>query len=437
MDKETRKKSLDYSLKDGVAWSVNSGLGNSYITPYALAMNANEAQIGLLTSVPNLVANLAQIKTPKLMERMSRKRITTNCVLLQALTWLPIAFVAFMFLFLGINGVIAPMLVILFFTLLLTLGTFAAPAWSSWLGDLVPKGERGRFLGRRDAILSGAGILAMLLGGLFLDLFRRSEVLFGFVALFLMAMAARLISWYFLRKQYEPKYTYKGEYYFTFSRFVRRMKDNNFGRFTVYVMLMMLVVNIAAPFFSVYMLQELKFSYFIFVAIILSASFTHMLGIPLWGKFSDKYGNLRPLRMCGLLVPLVPILWLFSTNPIYLIIVECFSGFIWAGFNLAATNFIYDAVSKQRRGICFAYFGALNGIGIFVGATLGGVFATYFKVGFMSTLLFLFLISGILRLAVSAAMLHKIKEVRKVEPARPLWYFMGDVIRKRMPPRAH
>jgi MFS family permease len=438
MDKEVRKKSLGYSVKDGVAWSVNTGLGSNYITPYALKLNANNAQIGLLTSVPNLVANLSELKTPKLMEKTSRKRIVTSCVMVQALTWLPISLVAILFLFFGVNGIIAPTLVILFYTVYLLMGALVSPAWSSWMGDLVPEKERGRFFGRRNRIIGFAGILAMLVGALFLDIFKNwSYALLSFVTLFIVAMVARLISWRYLTKQREPKFKYEHKYYFSFSSFVKRMKDNNFGRFTIYVTLMDLMVNLASPFFAVYMLKELPiglgFSYLIFTIITVSASLTTVLFMPLWGKFSDRFGNLRSLRICGLLIPVIPVLWLVSRNPIYLIIVQCISGILWAGFNLASVNFIYDSVSKQRRGICFAYFGVLDGICIFVGATLGGLFATYINVGFMPTLLLLFLISGVLRLAVSVIMLPKLKEVRKVKPAQPIWYFIVDIGRRLFP----
>ncbi|MGC8817003.1 MAG: MFS transporter [Candidatus Hadarchaeum sp.] len=437
MEEKIRKKSLKYSIKDGVAWSVNSGLGNSYIAPYALALNANAAQIGLLTSVPTLVASLSELKAPKLMEKTSRKRIVTTCALLQALFWIPISLVALLFLFCRVDGIIAPTLVILFYTGYLLLGSLSTPAWSSWMGDLVREKERGKFFGNRNMIIGISGILAMLAGGFFLNALSSDKVLFGFVTLFLIAMVARLISWYFLSKQYEPRFEYKDEFYFSFYSFVRKAKDNNFGRFTIYITLMTLVVYFAAPFFSVYMLQELKFSYLNYVIVVLSSSLTHVLFMPMWGKFSDKHGNLLVLKISGYLIPFVPILWLFSTNPVFLVLVEAFSGFAWAGFDLASVNFIYDAVSKQRMGICFAYFWMLNGIGTFVGATLGGLFATYFKVGFISIFLFLFLISGILRLAVSAVMLPHLKEVRKVAPVRPLWYFVGGVIRRRPPLRSH
>ena len=48
---------------------------------------------------------------------------------------------------------------------------------------------------------------------------------------------------------------------------------------------------IASPFFAVYMLEELKFSYYMYIAVILSSSIFYLLFLPLAGKFSDKYGN--------------------------------------------------------------------------------------------------------------------------------------------------
>jgi MFS family permease len=438
MDEKARKKSLKYSTKDGVAWSVNTGLGSNFITPYALKLGANNTQIGLLTSVPNLVASLSQLETPKLMEKASRKKIVTNCVMVQALTWLPISLVAILFLFFGGNAMIAPTLVIIFYTVYLLMGTLVSPAWSSWMGDLVPEKERGRFFGRRNRIVGFAGIIAMLVGALFLDFFKNwNYALLSFVAIFMVAMVARLISWHYLTKQQEPKFKYEHEYYFSFSNFVKRMRNNNFGRFTIYVASMDLMVNLAAPFFAVYMLKELNLNYFVFTVITVSASLATVLSMPFWGKFSDRYGNLRALKICGLLIPAIPILWLVSPNPIYLVFVQFISGTVWAGFNLAAVNFIYDAVSRQRRGICFAYFGTLDGICIFVGATLGGLFATYANVGFMSTLLLLFLVSGVLRLAVSAIMLPELKEVRKVEPTKPIWYSIWESIRRRLPTHLH
>lgn len=437
MDERVRKTTLNYSIKDGVAWSVSNALGSSYITPYALALGASNVQIGLLTSVPTLAANLSEVRTPKLMERIRRKRIVTISALVQALMLLPIASIALLFPVVGAKSLIAPMLVIILYTVYLLIFSFSEPAWSSWIGDLVPEQERGRFFGNRNAILGVASISAMLLGGIFLNILTPGQALSGFVALFLMAAVAELVSWNFLRKEYEPRFKYKEEFYFTFSSFVRRMKNNNFGRFTIYVTLIVFAVSIANPFFAVYLLRELKFSYFVYVSIILSSPITQVIGMRYWGRFSDRYGNLLLLRICGMLVPVTPILLLVSPSPIYLFGVQALSGVFWSGFNLASSNYIYDCVTKQRLGICFSYFGALNGVGVFFGATLGSLIATYVNVGFMSILLFLFLVSGILRLAFSLLMLPKLREVRTVEAPKPLWYHVGGIVRKRPPLHPH
>jgi MFS family permease len=436
MDEKARRASLRYSVKEGVAWSTSNALGPSYIAPYAIALNANNLQIGLLTSVPILAANLSEVRAPKLMEKMTRKRIVTVGDFIQALMLLPIASLAFIYPIVGPNSLIAPTILILLYTIYLMLNSFTNPAWSSWMGDLVREKERGRFFSRRNVFTGIASISAMFVAGVFLNLLTPKQALFGFATLFVLASIALFISWHYFRKQYEPKFKYKDEFYFSFASFLKRMKNNNFGRFTIYVSLMVFALNLANPFFAVYMLRQLHFGYLTFVAITLSSSIATVVSMRLWGRFSDRYGNLLVLRTCGFLVPLAPILWLFSINPIYLAGVQALAGVFWGGFNLAASNYIYDCVSQQRRGICFAYSDALNGIGIFLGATVGGLIATYVNVGFISILLFLFLVSGLLRLAFSAVMLPGLREVRHVEAPKPIRYYLGS-LSKRLPLHPH
>ena len=436
MDENTRRASLRYSVKEGVAWSTSNALGPSYIAPYAIALKANNLQIGLLTSVPTLVANLSEIKTPKLMEKASRKRIVTVGDFIQALMLLPIASVALIYPIVGPNSLIAPTILIILYTIYLMLNSFTTPAWSSWMGDLVREKERGRFFSRRNTITGVASILAILAAGISLYLLTAQRVLFGFATLFVLASIALLISWYYFRKQYEPKFKYKDEFYFSFTGFLKRMKNNNFGRFTIYVSLMFFALSLSSPFFAVYMLSYLHFSYLAFVSITLSYSIAVVISVRHWGRLSDRYGNLLVLRICGFLVPLTPILWLLSPNPIYLAGVQALAGVLWGGFYLAASNYIYDCVSQQRRGMCFAYSDALNGIGVFLGAIVGGLIATFVSVGFIPIFLFLFLVSGLLRLAFSAAILPMLREVRHVEAPKPVRYYLGG-LSKRLPLHPH
>ena len=47
---------LRHSIKDGVAYSVMAGAGETYFSAFALFYKATTTQIGLLASLPPLVA---------------------------------------------------------------------------------------------------------------------------------------------------------------------------------------------------------------------------------------------------------------------------------------------------------------------------------------------------------------------------------------------
>jgi MFS family permease len=99
-----------------------------------------------------------------------------------------------------------------------------------------------------------------------------------------------------------------------------------------------------------------------------------------------------------------------------LLFVEIFSGFVWAGFNLCSRNFIYDAVTREKVGLCISYYNIFNGVAIFIGATIGGAIASLeFKFFGIGPILFLFLLSALMRFLFYFMLMPKIKEVRGVK----------------------
>lgn len=402
-----RRQSLNCSIKDGTAYAIMDGSGNSYITPFAVALNASTRYIGIIASLPNLVASLLQLNTVRIMERSSRKKLIVKSTLFQALMWLPIALLA---LFHSSTSLV---LLMIFYTILVSTNAFIVPAWNSWMKDLVDKCS-GKFFGNRSRINGIAGLIAMLAIGYMLDIFKKRNIVFvGFFIIFLVAFFARIVSRYYLSRQYEPKFKLPKRYYFSFFDFVKRMGSNNFGKFSIYVALFNFAVYVASPFFTVYMLRDLKFSYSIFTLLTVAQSVATFATLPLWGRFADKYGNLKSIKISGLLIPLIPFLWIFSTNIYYLLAVQIFSGVIWASFNLSASNFIYDAVSRERMGLCVAYSGLLNTFGVFIGSSIGGFLTTIIRG--INPIIALFLVSSVLRLLVSLVMLPRIREVKEVK----------------------
>jgi MFS family permease len=175
---------------------------------------------------------------------------------------------------------------------------------------------------------------------------------------------------------------------------------------------MMLATYLSAPFFAVFMLRDLGFSYLTYMMVQVLATLAGLFALPMWGMHADAVGNARVLRLSGFFACMIPLLWLASRNVVYLACVQMLSGFVWSGFTLAASNFIYDAVTPSKRVRCISYFNVLNGIAIFSGAVLGGFLSTKLPPIQGHSLLTLFLISGACRLTVYFALFNRFREVR-------------------------
>lgn len=402
-------RSLRFSFLDGIFASCMVGLTSDYITPYALALKATTNQIGALSALPNLTSSIVQLKSPDLTERLkSRRRMVNIFVLLHTFMLLPIIFLPHLF---NTNPV---WYLIIFVTLFTSLGALAGPAWSSLMSDHIPKKSRGRYFGWRNKIFGAITIVSAFLAGFILHNFKHN-ILRGFTIIFTLAFISRFISWYFLTRMYEPQFRINKESYFSFLDFIKRIRESNFAKFVLFVACLNFSVNLASPFFSVFMLRDLKFTYITYTILITTVNIAHIFTIGRWGRLADRVGNVKVIKFTALFIASIPFWWIINHNPLYLIVIQAMSGFAWAGFNLCATNFIYDAVSQEKRTRCIAYFNACSGLALCIGALLGGNLVNILPALSGYKLLSLFLISTILRFSMAILFSGKIREVRKTE----------------------
>ena len=410
--KNNRAKSLEYSIKDGTAFSVMTGFGEQYFSPFAIELGAGNTEIGLLASVPQFAASIFQLWTSKTTAFFkSRKKTILIFVMLQALTWIPLALIAFYAPIHGVYLLIA--LVCLYFIF----GQFAGPAWNSLIGDLVNEDSRGRFFGMRNRITGTSAFISLLIAGYALSVFSKVDIFYGYALIFAVAFVARLVSWHYLNKTEDPPTIPERLGGFSYAGYLKRLRKTNYGRFALYFALMNFSVNVAAPFFTVYMLRDLGMSYLDYTLITASSALTSFLAMAYWGPIADRFGNKKILSFSGITLTLVPLFWLFSADVAYLILAQLVSGFFWAGFNLSSLNFVYDNVKPAKRTRVFAYHNVLTGTSIFLGALTGSMLAATLTTPavFSSSLQTLFLISGLMRAAASLFFLPRIREKRDVE----------------------
>jgi MFS family permease len=409
-NKDRIKKSLWYSILDGTFCSMMIGFGESFLSAFAVFLNATNFQLGLLGSLPPALGSISQLWSNKLIKlfNYSRKRLVYTGAFFQGLMYLAFMLVFFL-------GELRVFHLIIFASIYWIFGMILGPAWSSWMGDLVEENKRGTYFGRRNKMAGFATFASFMLGGYILQQFADKDMQYiGFVVIFSLALASRIISFIYLTKKYEPKFRIIRAAEFTFIDFLKQARFRNYGLFALYLCFMNFAVFLAGPYFIAYMLHDLKMNYLSFTIVTATALIVRFLSMPLWGRASDRYGNKRILSFSGFLMPLTPVLWLFSTNILYIIFIQIFAGFIWAGFEIASFNFIFDTTSPQKRTTCIAYYNVLNGVAIFLGAVLGSIIIKYNQL-FWSSYLLVFLLSGILRYFASFIFIPKLREVRKVE----------------------
>ncbi len=414
-----KQKALKRSINEGAAASFSLSLIGSFTIPFALLLKANPFQIGLLNSLSGLASPISQLFGSKLMERHSRKKIVMAFVLLQALTFLPIAGLSFL-AWKGVLPLALPYLLIALFTLSVSFGGFAFPAWFSWMGDLVPPQHKGKYFSIRTRAADSVGLAAVLISSFVLDAFKtKGLALFGFSVIFFTAFIFRTISYAYFKKQYSPPLKLKKDYYFSFWSFLKRF--DNFGKYAVYSFFFYFSMSLASPFFAVYMLQDLQFSYVTFTLVSISGGVFYLLLMPLAGKFSDKFGNVKLFYIGTFAFAITPILWVLLKSPLSLIFIpQLIAGIGNAALIISFTNFTYDSVSQQKRGICAAYTNLLVGLGIFLGSIIGGAIIKFAPINFMNPILFVFIISAALRFLSGAIFIPFIKDERKIKKLPPI-----------------
>jgi MFS family permease len=405
--KEKVRKSLNASWQEGIPAAIMLGIMDNYLIPYGLFLGATPSQIGMLVAIPHLLGSVVQLyAVPAVRSAGSRKRFLVSGAFLQASILLPLAGLAY------IAGSWKVTLLILFAALYRIVGNLIGNAWGSLVSDYLPTNKRGDYFGWRAQITGMAGLVGIASAGYFLYAMKKVNPVMGFFLLFFCASACRYASAYLMTGLIDIQHHGTSKNDFTFFMFLRRFKESNFVKFVVYIAGVSFSTHVASPYISVYMLRDLHFSYMQYAAVVFSAVITGLIAFPIWGRHADAVGNAKILKITSFLIPTVPLLWLLSKHPFYLMAVECFSGFIWCGFNLCATNFIYDAVSPEKRVRCMGYFNLINGFAISCGAYLGGFFADKLPPMGGYQLLSLFFLSGFLRWLAHFLLSPNFREVR-------------------------
>jgi len=428
-DQDIMARGRRYGLRDGLCQAVTQGAGEQYLSAFALLLQTTPFQLSILSALPQLIGTWAQLLSVKALRWFpDRKTLIFRGTIGQAVVWLPIVLLPWLFPQWG------PWLVIAGAAGYFACNHFTTPAWNGFITDLLDPNQRGVYFARRARIMAVVSLLTLCIGGSLLSLWQQYGMAeAGFLILFLVAGGARLVSARYLRRVQDPHHQAQIQDQGGFRRFLRERATTDFRWFMFFSGLMHVAVLVAGPFFVIYMLRDLRLSYWEYGGWLAAGILGQFLTLNRWGHFGDRFGNKALLTATSFIVPFLPMGYLFSTNWAFLVSLNFLAGVTWAGLSLGLQNYVFDSVRPQDRAKAVALSNTVNATGWSLGALTGswlinvlpgGIHIGALTVTPESNLPFVFFLSGCLRLLVSATLLgtfHEVRTVEQVPQHRLMW----------------
>ncbi len=390
---------------DGLFASASDNIIVTYLTLYVLALGATRAQIGLMSSVSSLTAALLLLPGAMLVERFRRRKEIT-VIFGGGISRLALLLLALIPFVLGEKGLILTAI-----ALSVTRDAFANlafPAWISITADIVPMPGRGRYFGSRNFAMGIAGMVTVLVVG---ELITRVGQPSGYQLAIGLAFLLGMISTYnFSRLREPPQTAPPAPVSFAPSALLRDMRAHSgFLALTLTAALWNFSLNIAGPFFGVYMVQNLKATATLVGIMSVVTSVSSLVFQRPLGKLADKWGAHRMQLISGLLIPILPISWAFVTSIWHIVPINILSGLLWGAYGLASFNLLLELTPAEQRARYSAIYQIVVTAAFAAGAALGGWLVTQW--GYTA----IFIGSGIGRLA--AALLFA-RFVRRPAPVQ-------------------
>jgi HEAT repeat protein/MFS family permease len=342
----------------------------AFLTGFALWLGADSVVMGFLTAIPTF-AGLIQVVSSYFGERRSeRKRFTAWFSVIARTLWLPILLLP---LLLPRSAALYPFL--LLFALSYVLLNVPIPAFLSWMSDLVPPDHRGRFFGQRNVVAGVVGMVIALPAAWFLDAARdRHAEAWGFGVLFGLGVIAGLLSFACLLRQPEPPKrpsplaATSGGLAGVLAFYRTPLADRNFRRLMLFNTVFSVGQNFAAPFFLVYGLENLHFTYVWLQIFAVLTGLATLTATPLWGYLSDRFGNKPLLILATFGVFLLPLGWTLTIpdrlayNLILIGLNNMAGGLFWSGVSLTQFNLLISLSPPQRTSVYVAAMAAVTGL---------------------------------------------------------------------------
>lgn len=366
---EQVKHNLYWFFFDGLFASASDNIIVTYVTLYILALGATRGQVGLMSSFSSLSAAVFLLAGAILVERYGRRKELT-VIFGGGVARLAVLVLALLPFFIGKQAIV--WVAILFSVARDSFGNLVFPAWMSITADVVPMEGRGRFFGSRNFIMGITGMLAILLVG---ELITRTSSPLGYQISLGLAFVFGMLSTFSFGHLHDPKAGFppvRVAGSFSPRSMLRDMRAQPiFMALSLVMAFWNFSLNIAGPFFNVYMVTNLKFTASMVGITSIVSTVASLLIQRRVGRLSDRWGPRKVQLICMAFIPILPLAWMFITKFWQANLVNTLGGVLWGAFNLVSFNFLLSLTPDAQRARYSAFYQILVMLALAGGAAFG------------------------------------------------------------------
>jgi MFS family permease len=355
--------------------------GGPFLVAFALAIGASHYDVGMLATIA-LLSQLMQLPGLALVNAFPKRRaITAILAGISRLLWIFIILIPFLFVNKGMSFLIQ------WFLIAAMVGAAAGPAWNSLLRDIVPKASFGRVFARRMVLGTALALVLTLGGGYFVDWWQArfpDTVLYAYSCLFLVGVVLGVCGLFAVARLPEP--AMKVEHKTSLLDLLKDpLNDSNFRRLLVFIGLWSFAVNIAGPFFIIYMLQRIGISLSLVTMLTVVSQLSNIMFLRIWGRIADRFSSKSVFAVGGPLFLISVLAWSFTTMPEryfltipLLLAIHIISGIALAGVNLASSSIALKLSPNEKAHGYMTVFGLVAATAGACGPLIGGLLADFF-----------------------------------------------------------
>lgn len=351
------------SIYHGMVSTIAINLAGNFYPIFAISiLGATNYQVGLISSLPPLIALLMTIPAAILLNRLETQKKTVA----MAVLWARLLFL----LLIGVVYISSPYQAWIFLIIIAVMNvpaTISNIGWQTLISGMIKDERRGAFFSDRNRLLAIAGMISTLVIGIIMK--NQTSNAAAYQWLFFAALLIGLLEVFFLMKHKETVLAVSSTKKSSMDWSI--FKDHGYKWFLIAALCFNFTWQMSWGIFNIYHVRIAEATILWISIFSVACQLVQIFSFPLWKKWAERKSNTLMLVWAALGMALVPFLTILSTNLFYLTCVQALSGFFISGVVLLLFNLLLEQSPADTRTYCITTYNVLLSFVAFIAPQIG------------------------------------------------------------------